>query len=293
MSRIRRSVLYMPGDSLKKITKATQLDVDSIVMDLEDGVALNNKQAGRETIVEAFNTLDFGRRERLVRINPFDSPFAQDDLDKTIGVKPDGYVIPKVESAADLQQVDTFLEQAEQTNGWEVGSIKLLAIIETARGVFHLPQIVTASKRLSALMFGSEDLAGDMGALRTPEGMEILYARSAVVLAAAAYKLDAIDTVYPDFRDHEGLKRESLFAKQLGYCGKMAIHPGQVPIMNDVFVPTPEEIDYAQRLIAANDQHQSEGTGAFAFEGKMVDMPMIRSAQKVIQQATQAGILQA
>ena len=291
MRPIRRSVLFMPGDSLKKITKATQLAVDSIVMDLEDGVALSQKQKGRETILEACQQLDFGVREKLIRINPIHTEFAQQDLAQTVACQPDGYVIPKVESSQDLTQVCDLLTQAETKAGWEPKRIRLLALIETARGVFHLPQIVTATPRLDALMFGSEDLAGDIGAIRTPESWEIFYARSAVVTAAAAYRLDVIDTVYPDFRDIEGLRRECLFAKQMGYRGKMAIHPHQVPPMNEIFSPTPEEIEYAQQLIAVYETHQAQGTGAFAFQGKMVDMPMLRSAQYTLQRAQAAGLL--
>lgn len=290
-SRIRRSVLYMPGDSLRKITKATQMQVDSIVMDLEDGVAHNRKAEGRQTIVEAIQTLDFGPRERLIRINPPDTPEAQEDLAQTMHTQPDGYVIPKVEDASTLTQVCEALSAFEKEQGLPQYQLTLLALIETARGVLQLPQIVAATPRLSALMFGSEDLAGDIGAQRTPEGWEVFYARSAVVTAAAAYKIDAIDTVFPDFHDLEGLEKEATFAKQLGYVGKMAIHPRQVDVFNRVFAPTPDEIKHAQALIEAHQAHQDAGTGAFAYEGKMVDMPMIRSAQTILARAHAAGLL--
>lgn len=282
---MRRSVLYMPADSLRKITKATTLAVDSIVMDLEDGVALNRKDEGRQTAIEACKTLDFGSRERLIRINSPRTELAMDDMQAVIEAQPDGVVIPKVESAKDVQDIAALLDEAEKKNGWDIGQIRLFAIIESARGVLHLPHIVASSDRLTALMFGSEDLAGDMGAIRTPEGWEVFYARSAVVTAAAAYQLDAIDTVFPDFNDMEGLEAETRMAKQMGYHGKMAIHPRQVDVFHKVFAPSEDEIEFATRLIAAHDAHQAQGTGAFAFEGKMVDMPMIRSAEKLLEKA--------
>ncbi len=287
MTRVRRSILFMPGDSLRKITKAaTQLTADAIVMDLEDGVALDRKEEARQIVTEACLSLDFGHREKLIRINPTNTSWWMDDITQTLDAKPDGYVIPKVESGPDLKKICDFLSEAEHTRGVEPHSIHLIAIIETARGVLLLPEIAGATKRLSALAFGSEDLAGDIGAIRTPEGWEVFYARSAVVTAAAAYRLDAIDTIYPNFQDPEGLKKEALFARQMGYRGKMAIHPGQIKPINQVFFPSPEEIKYAQELLEIHEKHQAEGTGAFAYKGKMVDMPMIRSAQKIIEQVT-------
>lgn len=292
MGGIRRSVLFMPADSLRKITKATTLDVDCIVMDLEDGVALNRKEEGRTTAIEACETLDFGQRECLIRINSPRTFMAPDDLQAVRQARPDGVVIPKVESAEDLKQVDDFLTQAEREEGWPEGGIKLHALIESARGVLFLPQIVVASTRLATLMFGAEDLAGDMGAIRTPQGTEIFYARSAVVTAAAAFGLDALDMIYTDFKDMDGLATESQQARQLGYTGKMAIHPKQVAVINEVFSPSPEEIAAATELIAAHEEHQAAGTGAFAFHGKMVDMPMIRAAESVIDKARAAGLLE-
>lgn len=293
MTRVRRSVLFMPGDSLRKITKAaTHIDVDCVVMDLEDGVALDRKEEARRTVLEACQSLDFGPREKLVRLNPTTTTWWRDDIEGTIDGHPDGYLVPKAESATDLTQICDTLTQIEEQRGWPRFGIKLFAIIETARGVLFLPEIVAATERLDALMFGSEDLAGDIGAIRTPEGWEIFYARSAVVTAAAAYRLDAIDTIYPDFTDPDGLHKEAEFARTFGYRGKMAIHPTQVPILNDVFSPTSQEIERAQKLLQAHQKHQSEGTGAFAFEGKMVDMPMIRSAQKILDQARAIKMLQ-
>jgi citrate lyase subunit beta-like protein len=287
----RRSVLFMPGDSLRKISKAAQMDVDSIVMDLEDGVALNRKDEARRTVVEALQTLDFGRSERLVRLNSPDTELFTADVGSTIEARPDGYVIPKVETARQVQTVSYHLGEAEQKYGWPSNSVRLIAIIETALGVMNLKEIAQSGPRLEALMFGAEDLAGDIGAQRTPAGWEVFYARSAVVTAAAAYGLQAIDMIFIDLQDMAGLEAEATLARQLGYDGKMAIHPRQVELINRVFAPTPEEIAQARRVIEAHEAHQASGTGAFELDGKMVDRPIVRAAERVLARARDAGLL--
>ncbi|RME51401.1 MAG: CoA ester lyase [Caldilineae bacterium] len=278
----RRSLLFMPGDSARKIEKATSLPADCIIADLEDGVALNRKQAARDTVVEAFSTLDFGPRERLIRINPVDSALWEEDLRQTIQVHPDGYVVPKVQYGDQVRTLSLMLAALEEAQGWPVGAIRLLLLVETALGVMNLAEIARADRRVTALLFGAEDLAGDMGARRTRDGWEILYARSALVTAAAAYGLQAIDTVFVDLTDLEGLAEECRFVRNLGYTGKLAIHPRQVEVINDAFTPSPEEVEAARRLIAAFEAHQASGTGAFELDGRMVDMPMVRAARKVL-----------
>ncbi len=262
---LRRAMLFMPGDSLRKIEKAIGLDVDSIVMDLEDGVAFSQKAEARRTVVEALQTLDFGRSERLVRMNPMGSALAEDDLRSTITGRPDGYVLPKAE----------FAEQVE-------------AVAEMA-----VREIALADPRVDALLFGAEDLAGDMGAVRTPTGWEVFYARSAVVMAAKAYRLQAIDQVFFDLNDLGGFEAECRTGRQMAYDGKMVIHPRQVEIAQRVFAPSPEEIERAQRIIQAHTEAQAAGLGAFALDGRMVDMPVVRMAEQVVRKARAAGLLSA
>lgn len=294
----RRSLLFMPGDSRPKISKATQLEVDAIIMDLEDGVALNHKTEARQTVVEALNTLAFGPRERLIRLNALPhlpaaaaAELALADLRGTAVARPDGYVIPKVEQPEQVQFVSNFLDETERTHGWPTGGIRLLVLIETALGVMNLRDIAQASPRLEALMFGAEDLAGDVGAIRTPAGWEVFYARSAVVTAAAAYGLQAIDSPCLDLNDLPALEQECRLARQLGYDGKMAIHPRHIEPINRIFAPSPEEIEQAQRLLQAHAAHQAAGTGVFAFEGKMVDMPLVRAAEHILARARAVGLL--
>ena len=287
--RARRALLYMPGDDLHKIRKATTLDVDCVCMDMEDGVALIRKQEARETIVDALRTLDFGRSERLARINAIGSSLEQEDLLAVLPARPDGIVIPKVESAEPIRWASTHMAAAERENGWPEGGMGIIVIVETARGIMNLREIAGADPRLHALIFGAEDLAGDIGAMRTPEGWEVFYARSAVVLHAAAFGLQAIDMVSVDFRDLDGLKRESLQGAQMGFSGKQIIHPAQVAPVQVAYTPSDEAIAHARRVVEAAGSHQAAGFGAFALDGKMVDAPVVKAAERVLARAQAAG----
>jgi citrate lyase beta subunit len=287
---IRRALLYMPGDSRRKIEKASTLNVDSICMDLEDGVAADRKAAARDTIRQALEQIDFGRSEKLERLNPFGSGWEADDLAGTIGGRPQGIVLPKVESAEAVRWLDAKLAAAEQALGWPPGEIGMMAMVETARGVVNLKEICGASPRLTGLIFGAEDLAGDIGATRTPEAWEVFYARSAVVTHAAAFGLQAIDMVFVDYADPAGLAQEAAAGARLGYAGKQAIHPAQIEPIQIAFTPSTAAITHAQRVVAAAQTHQSAGLGAFALDGKMVDAPIIKAAEIVLARARAAGI---
>jgi citrate lyase beta subunit len=233
--------------------------------------------------------LDFSRAERLVRINPVGSGLENEDIRAALEGHPDGIVVPKVETPKQVRWASQSIASAEQKNGWTPGEISLIIIVETARAMINLVQIAGADSRLQALIFGSEDLAGDIGAVRTREGWEVFYARSAVVTHAAAFGLQAIDQVYLDFKDTEGLVRECQFGVQLGYSGKQIIHPNQVVPVQTSFTPDDEAITNAQSLMEAFEAHQKSGRGAFALDGKMVDAPIIKAAQRVLERARAAG----
>ncbi len=289
---IRRSLLFMPGDSRRKIEKGAALGADSLIMDLEDGVALNAKAAARTEVASALREIDFGRSEKLVRINAVTRDhFPEADIEQTIDSRPDGYMIPKVEAAWQVAQVAERVSAAERRNGWEEGSIILLALLETTLGIVNARDIAENSPRLVALVFGAEDLAGELGAIRTPGGMEVLYARQSVVLHAKAFGLQAVDTPYLDLENIEGLTAETTAALHMGYTGKLAIHPRQIEPINTVFTPTDEQIAHALRVIEAHEAHQAAGAGVFALDGKMVDMPIVRAAETVIARARAAGKL--
>ncbi|MGB0388147.1 MAG: HpcH/HpaI aldolase/citrate lyase family protein, partial [Ardenticatenaceae bacterium] len=273
--RVRRAALYMPGDSMRKICKAAALSVDCIIMDIEDGVAFNQKAAARATILEALKTVDFGRNERLVRVNGVGSGLTARDIIETIAGEPDAYVLPKVESAKEIIYVDYLLRDLEAQHGFPVGRITLQAILESAQGIMAAREIAQASPRLTALQFGSEDLAGDLGATRSAAGSEIFYARSLVVTVATAYGLQAIDGVFLNFADTEGAYQEAKRAAQMGYQGKLAIHPRQIEPYHRAFTPSDAEIAAAQRLVDAFEAHQAKGIGAFVLDGKMIDEAIV------------------
>ncbi len=223
---------------MHKIRKGASLGVDCMCMDLEDGVAWNRKQAARETVAEALQSLDFGSTEYLVRINPAGSGLEADDLAAVLPHRPMGVVLPKVESAEAVRWVSARIAEAEQARGWPVGGIRLIAIVETALGVVNLREIAASDARLDALVFGSEDFAGSVGAVRTPEAWEVFYARSAVVTHAAAFGLQAIDMVCPDFRDLARVRREAEEGARLGFAGKQIIHPAQIEPVQQAFTPS-------------------------------------------------------
>lgn len=287
--RARRALLYVPGDDLRKIQKAAVLGADSVCLDMEDGVAASRKTAARNTIVEALQSLDFGRSERLARINGFGSAYAEEDLEAAISARPDGIIIPKVDDPQTLQAADQMITTAEKGFGWPVGEICLLAIVESARAIINLAAIASAVPRLQALIFGADDLAVDTGAQRTSHGWEVFYARSALVTHAAAFGLQAIDMVYIDFKDVEGVRREALQGAQLGFSGKQIIHPNQVEPVQAAFTPSKEAIAHALRILQADEENQASGIGAFSLEGKMVDAPMVKAARRILERARAAG----
>lgn len=289
----RRTLLFMPGDQRSRIDKGAALGrsgaADALILDLEDGVALAQKAAARAITAAALHENDFGAAERIVRINPVDETGGWlADLGATVAARPGAYLIAKTESADQVSVVAGWLDDAERSHGWPSRSIGLLVLVETARGIAFLREIAAcAPGRLTALCFGAEDLAGTTGAVRQPDLSEAAYARSALVLHAKAFGLHAIDT--PCIRytppDLPALAAEAAAARILGYDGKLAIHPAQLDPIRAAFTPSAEEVDAARRLIDAYDTHQAAGVGAFAYEGRMIDLPAIRHARHVLARA--------
>ena len=286
----RRALLYMPGDDRHKIEKAATLGVDCICMDMEDGVAMNKKAEARATIARALQDLDFGASEKLARINAVGSGMEDDDIHAVLPYRPDGIVIPKMEQLIQIEWASEIIEAAELRNGWPIGSIRLLVDVETAKGILNLKEIAS-HPRLDALIFGGEDYAASVGAQRTKDAVELLYAREATVAAAAAYGLQAIDIVAIDFKDLDALRLESEFGAQLGFTGKQIIHPAQVGPVQKAFTPSDESIAHAKRIVETFEASQARGAGAYALDGKMIDRPLLKNAQKVIDRAKAAGKL--
>ena len=285
----RRALLYMPGDNWKMITKSITLGVDSICMDMEDGTAINKKAEARETIAKALRELDFGSSEKLARINSVGSGWEQDDIDAVLPFHPDGIVIPKVESFEQVEWASRIIETAELKYGWPVNSVRVLIGVETAKGILNLKEIA-AHPRLDAIIFGGEDFAASIGAVRTKDAVELLYARQAVIVACTAFDLQPIDIVTIDYKDIEALRIESEFGARLGFVGKQIIHPAQVEPVQRAFTPSDEAIAYAKRIVETFEASQKEGKGAYSLDGKMIDMPLLRNAKKVLDRALDRGL---
>jgi citrate lyase beta subunit len=284
--KARRALLYVPGSDWHKMEKAAVSGVDSVCLDLEDGVAPNRKVEARQLVVRALNELNFGKSERLVRANAADSGLVNEDLEAVLALQPDGIVMPKVASGEQVRTISAKIGLAEQAQKLHKNSIALLAQIESAIGLVNIKEIAGADERLDALIFGAEDFAGDVGAKRTIEGAEVFYARSAVVTHAAAFGLMAIDMLWVDFKDHAGLKRMAEQGAGLGFSGTQIIHPEQIKPAQLAFTPTAKEIEAAKRLVDTFEQNSNEGRGAFAMDGKMVDMPMVVSARRILARAS-------
>jgi citrate lyase subunit beta/citryl-CoA lyase len=261
----RRSVLFSPADKPELMRKAPETDADVVVFDLEDGVAPSNKQKGREAVGEVLSDSDFAC-EICVRVTT-----ECDDLAFLSNSPPDSVMCPKTESAADVTDLSDTLDE----HGF---AIPVFALCETAAGVLHAEEIA-AAPQTTAVAFGAEDLSADIGANRTKDGTEVLYAREHVVLAASAADVDAIDTVFTDIEGTDRLAEETEFARDLGYDGKMAIHPAQVPVINDAFTPTDEQIEWAERVLDARDEHEE---GVFRVDDEMIDAPLIARAENVL-----------
>ena len=275
----RRSVLFSPGDRPKLMRKAPTTGADVVVFDLEDAVTPETKPEARDAVREALADLDAPDVEVCVRVSPAGRGGAA-DLDVILGGPgPDALVLPKVEDADDVRDLADLAAERD-------ADLPVLALVETAAGILHA-EAIAAADPTDALVFGAEDLAADIGATRTEEGTEVLHAREHVVLAASAAEIDAIDTVYTDFEDTAGLRGETAFARDLGYDGKLAIHPAQVDPINEAFTPDTERIEWARRVL---DARESADSGVFAVDGEMIDAPLVAQAERVRERARAAGV---
>ena len=288
---MRRSIHFVPGGNQKMFSKALSLPADSLILDLEDSVTPQNKQSARIEVCEWLSSADFGGREKLVRMNPIDSEWGRSDLEAIIACKPDGIVVPKVLDFKSVNAVSEVIKSKETEAGLEEGAISLLLIgTEVAGAVFNLPTMAT-HPRVDGLTWGAEDLSASLGARakRDEHGnyLEVFsFVRSMCLLAAVAARVQPIDAVYTDIKNSKGLQSECKTAADMGYTGKITIHPDQIEIVNEAFTPSKQEIDEATELLAAFDEHQSSGKMAFSFKGSMVDVPHLKRAKQILAIAT-------
>ena len=272
---VRRTVLFSPGDRPELLWKAPESGADVIVFDLEDAVAPGKKAAGRDAVRDVVTEID-PDAELCVRVNRI-SEGGGDDVAAVFGGSEetgvDSVMLPKVASAGAVEELATVLAEHGR-------QLPVLALLETASGVLHAGPVARADAT-DAVLLGAEDLAADIGATRTGEGTEILHAREQVVLAAGGAGVDAIDTLYTDYEDTEGLAEDARFGRDLGFDGKMVIHPGQVPVVNDAFTPDETDVEWARTVLAARDD-AGDDVGVFSVEGEMIDAPLIAQAEDIV-----------
>ena len=277
-----RSMLYVPATSEKFIEKAHERGADAIKIDLEDAVAPAEKPRARTLVRSAAKVVAKGGADVLVRINrPL--RMAVDDLEASVWPEVQGLVLPKVESSDHIGFLTEIITELEEERGMQRGHIKLMALIETPRGYSNVRDIAHSSHRLSAIALGQEDFSAEMGMVE-PEGMSLLSYYQTVQVAAREAGILPIG--YPgsiaEFTDLELFKSNALAARKLGFDGGACIHPKQVPILNEAFTPTDEEIDRSERMVAAYDAAMAAGDGAVAFEGKMIDVPVVARAERIL-----------
>ena len=282
--RIMRSWMFVPGHQQRMIDKAYGLKLDVAMFDLEDGVPPGEKDTARAMMAGTLARPSSGML-RFVRIHPAGSQEIEADLPAVICPGLDGLTLTKVNCPEDVLDVSAVLEEREERAGLQRGSVRLLATIESARGLIQAAAIAASSPRLVGLMFGAEDYAMDLGMfnVRQDEAGDFLYARSALVVAAVSEGLQAIDRVYLDIRNPAGLEQDTRIARDLGFTGKALIHPAQIEVVEKVFRPTDAEVEYARRVVEAFEAAEAEGAGAVAVDGQMVDLPVVERARRALQ----------
>lgn len=283
MTRPMRSWMFVPGDKPRFLEKCRTLPVDGVLLDLEDGVAVSMKPVAREQVARAVKEANF-EPIAFVRVNSYGSPWFDDDLAMIVQPGLAGILLPKVEDVDDVRAVSAQLDRLEQAAGMEVGQTKLMLAIESAKGLLRAAELAAAGARIFGLILGAEDLALDLGlsVLREDEARELLFARSTVVTAARSAGVASIDGVYPDFADIDGLRVDGGQARRLGFTGKSLFHPGQIDEVNAIFSPSDQEISYAKEVVAAFEEATRRGDGAVAVNGQLVDLPIVRRAQRLI-----------
>lgn len=285
--RLRRSLLITPGDRPERIAKSATLAADAIVLDLEDGVGPEQKPAARSAIADALRTVDFGRRERIVRVNAAGTPEHETDLGSLDIARLDALFVPKVESADQLQRLAAWLDAQERRSS-RARPIELIATIETPRGLFNALAIAEATPRITALFFGSGDYTAATGSAVSERSLAV--PRALIVAAAAAARIEAIDAAwFVSVKDVGATRADALIARELGFSGKLVFHPSQIQVANDVFTPTAAEIARARRLIAAYAAARNEGRGTAFVDGEFIAVDIALMAERTLARARQAG----
>jgi citrate lyase subunit beta / citryl-CoA lyase len=279
---LRRSMLYVPGDSMKMLQKSATVSSDVLLLNLEDGVASSQKEIARKNIADSLKNADFGKREIVVRINPLDTGNGLSDLAAIVPLCPDGICLPKVESLSQAIDADRAIRELEIKHGIPGKTIGLHVMIESARGVLHSGDIASSASRMASLIFGSADYVNDVRCQAGADRLELLLALQTIVLAARSAGIDAIDAPCFDVHNRNLLHQEAAQARRLGFDGKSALHPDQLAVINPIFDVTPEEIAWAERTIEELDAAENRGKALTTVEGKLLDNPHRAAAERIL-----------
>ncbi|MCI6550643.1 MAG: citrate (pro-3S)-lyase subunit beta [Prevotella sp.] len=290
MERLRRTMMFIPGNNPSMMQDAYIYHPDSIMLDLEDSVTMAEKDAARMLVHNALKTIDYGTIERVVRINPLNTPYGKKDIEAVVKGGVDVIRMPKTETADEVREVEAEIERVEKEIGCE-GRTLIMAAIESALGIVNAYAIATASKRMMGIALGAEDYSANLKTQRTKEGTELQLARETIVVAARAAGIDALDTVFSNLNDMEAFRNEVELIKRMGFDGKSIINPRQIEIVNEVFAPKEKDIEKARTILAAIKEAAERGSGVISVNGKMVDRPVVIRAQRTIDLAIASGIL--
>ncbi len=286
--RLRRSRLYLPGSEPKYYTNSALHGPDAVILDLEDSVHREEKDAARILVRNALRSVDFGPCERMVRINQL--PLGLEDLAEVVGETPDLILIPKIEAPEQVREVDRMIGEIKERNGM-IRPIWIMPILESALGIENAFAVATASENVAALTIGLEDYTADLGVVKTTEGRESQYARSRVVNAARAAGIQAIDSVFSDVADMDSLRRWAESSRAMGFEGMGCIHPGQIRVIHEAFQPSADEIEKARKVVAAFEEAQSKGLAVVSLGSKMIDPPVVQRALKLVERAKAMGAI--
>ncbi len=289
--RLRRTMMFVPGNNPAMVKDAGIYGADSIMFDLEDAVSMAEKDAARFLVAEAIKTQDYGDVELVVRVNGQDTPFYRNDVLAMVKAGIEVIRLPKAESADMIKKLEQDVLEAEKKFNREIGSTHLMAAIESAKGVLNAPEIASASERMIGIAISAEDYTTDMKTHRYPDGAELEFARNMVLHAARAAGIAAFDTVFSNMDDTEGFYRETRYIHQLGFDGKSLVNPRQIPMVNEVYAPTKPEIEKAKDVIFAIEEARAKGSGVISMNGQMVDRPVVLRAQRVMKLAKASGLI--
>ena len=289
MERLRRAMMFVPGNNPGMLQNAGIYRADTLILDLEDSVAVTEKDAARDLVYQALTTISYPC-EVGVRINHISTPYGRDDLEAVLPAKPDLIRLPKAESAEEIKEIDAIITAAEEKYGFPAGSIRMMAAIETAKGLRQAYEIATASPRMEALAIGGEEFLADLKTSRTSHGGELAVARGQLVLAARAAGIQVIDSVFSDICDEQGFIDETTRIKEMGFDGKSVVNPRQIQLIYQIFAPSEKQIDHAERVIAAYQEALRKNSGVISLNGKMIDTPVVLRAERTLAYAAALGL---